>query len=820
MQDRSLENMASKKKSSGITRYVPAMLISIGLVFALLVAPKFTSWSRPIFYKMFLLGKGAPPTSNSVAIVSIPANNNQPTRLGEPTRLEALNVAKAILKYHPSVLVLNLPSKLTSDSNNIDKKNVSGNVVLGHDLLLLKPWTFSDASVQEYPAIISKSMYTLLDAPTVKLNLSMGDNPILSDSLSKWHFPSTGFSAPLTSTLSSQNIFSIPAFARLGHGVVANLGIESVRRALSIPAEKVAYLDGIGILFNATHVLPVNKEGEMFLRFHAKDGIAHFNSEKILSSSLDAEALKNKIVFLDFADENPVLIATVAGHLTSTAIVAEAAANFVDNLTITSPNWGGILAITLGLLLAILVMALMVLDLGNFITLPLSILLAALYPVISFIIFLKSSWWLSPELPIFMVLAVFIPFALTTLTKLFLPTSVKKSTSNSDIISNQSSNPQANSSIASLEKSVHVNTNLSSQPFALAGGSVNTNESRSPSVAPALSPSQAQQFIDPRDPPIISGSEANDSKDSLPRHAHATTQATPVITVTHPGTLTEDIERDAKGMLLRLGKYQIVRKMGFGSAGDVFEGVDSKMGRRVAIKTITKNGPAHFDKAAERFVIEAKAAGSLNHPCINTVYDFGTIGDVSYMVLEHLDGITLSQWMRNQPTPPTPASVIPWLQQISSALDYAHSHKVIHRDLKPSNLMVVNGGSTIKLLDFGIAKLEDVGLTQTGMTVGTPSYMSPEQLSGFKVQATSDQYGLAVVIYQLLTYKLPYIGTKIPELCNRILKNDLVPIMEVNPNISPVFWEALKKGLAKSPEARYGSCTELVQALSQALSQS
>jgi serine/threonine-protein kinase len=280
----------------------------------------------------------------------------------------------------------------------------------------------------------------------------------------------------------------------------------------------------------------------------------------------------------------------------------------------------------------------------------------------------------------------------------------------------------------------------------------------------------------------------------------------------HTGTISDEIERDAKGGLIRVGKYRIVRKMGFGSGGDVFEGFDTHMGRKVAIKTITKEAAAHFDRAQERFVVEAKAAGSLNHPCINTIYDFGTIRDVSYMVLEYLDGITLSQWMRTNPTP-HPRQVAPWVQQVASALDYAHSQKVIHRDLKPANLMVVHQGATIKLLDFGIAKLEDVGLTQTGMTVGTPSYMSPEQLTGSKVTPASDQYGLAVVLYQLYTYKLPYQGTKIPELCNRILKNEIIPIADINPALGGTFWEVLRKALNKAPEERWPNCMALCQAL-------
>jgi serine/threonine-protein kinase len=315
------------------------------------------------------------------------------------------------------------------------------------------------------------------------------------------------------------------------------------------------------------------------------------------------------------------------------------------------------------------------------------------------------------------------------------------------------------------------------------------------------------------------------ARPSAPRERQGAPAAAPVSAAPRPAPAaspsppaSEDgIERDAKGGLVRIGRYRIVRKMGFGSAGDVFEGFDPQMGRRVAIKTITRQASMRFDRASERFVVEARAAGSLNHPCINTIYDFGAIRDVSYMVLEYLDGVTLSQWMRGRKQPPRPREVAHWMRQMASALDYAHGHKIIHRDLKPANLMVVDGGSTLKLLDFGIAKMDDVGLTQTGMTVGTPSYMSPEQLAGAKVGPASDQYGFAVVLYQLLAFRLPYIGTKIPELCNRILKNDLVPLGETDPALGGGFWEALRKGLSRSPEDRYPDCQALVAALEAAM---
>ncbi len=275
-----------------------------------------------------------------------------------------------------------------------------------------------------------------------------------------------------------------------------------------------------------------------------------------------------------------------------------------------------------------------------------------------------------------------------------------------------------------------------------------------------------------------------------------------------PPSAESGLERDAQGQLTRLGRYRIVRKMSSGSSGDVFEGLDTHMARRVAVKTMARGASLHFDHALERFQVEAKAAGSLNHPNINTVHDFGTLGDVSYMVLEYLDGVTLSQWMRSHPIPPPPA-VQEWVRQIAAALDYAHAHHVIHRDLKPSNLMVVDEGKTVKLLDFGVAKVEDVMLTQTGMTVGTPSYMSPEQLQGEKVTAASDQYSLAVVLYQLYSHRLPYGGSRIPEICGHILKGEFIPLHEANPVLDPAYWEVFLRALRRDPAERFPDCRAL-----------
>ena len=858
---------AAAKGSPSPLRYIPATLVSGFCLAFLLFSPGVSDWSRPWFYGLFLKGKGAPPPTRSVAVVSVDPES------GPLTRESAARLAKSILNLHPSVLAVNLPAALSSASESTsgsgaldaaqdeaqeqgkagESMPTQGSVVLAHGFRAFKPWAFSEAAVKPYPSLLSRSLYPLLDGPGQGLDLPMGEGMEISDSLLKWPSPSTGFSWPL----GRDKVYAVPAFARLGRGVVASMAVEAVRRALGIPAEKVGYLDGVGILLNAGHVLPMDGRGLMFLRFHGPGGIPRIPASRLLDGTADKESIKGKIVFLDAVDPGTPGIATVAGYRSATEIWADAAADAADNMAVTAPAWGGILSVTLGIVFSAVIILAMLLDFGGGAATLMAMLLAVLYPIVAFIVFLKSSWWLPPELPPLMVAAVFFPFAAA---RLLFP----HSRASSPAIPPAPAYDPMLASVALSQNGGGARPAGSLPPgqpvtpargIPLVAGQSVTPARGIPLTAPVqqaqqaqLQPQQFQQpqaprprpqapkerqaapearFSDPRDPPLVASpgpaydpGQAPAQRDAAslqtaPRHAHPNPQPAPAQTpaVAHTGTISDDIERDAKGGLVRVGKYRIVRKMGFGSAGDVFEGFDTHMGRKVAIKTITKNAAAHFDRASERFVLEAKAAGSLNHPCINTVYDFGTIREVSYMVLEYLDGITLSQWMRNHPSPPTPGNVAHWLQQISSALDYAHSHKVIHRDLKPSNLMVVNNGATIKLLDFGIAKMEDVGLTQTGMTVGTPSYMSPEQLSGIKVNPASDQYGLAVVIYQLLTYKLPYIGTKIPELCNRILKNDLVPITEANPVLGGAFWDALRKALAKTPEERYGSCTEMYQAL-------
>ncbi len=814
-------------------RYLPATLVSVFLAALLAAFPGATDWAQPGMFALFLKAKGPPAPSLTTVIVTGEAAP------GMPDRAAVARLARAIMNQHPAALAIDLPANWPSGGTGATAGSVSdpvgsdageslpsGSIIIGHDFTGFKSSTFTDAVVQVHGPLVSHSLYPLLDGPGGP-DLPTGEGLRLSDSLWKSTGLSTGFRS-----LSKTPIITIPAFARLGRGVVANFAVEAARRTLGVSAEKVAFVEGVGALLGQDHVVPLDGHGVTAVRFYAHDGISRIAGASLLDGSLPKDALRGKLVFLDPGYPSPQ-VPTAVGRMPSAELWANAAANLLDRSTLSLPSWGGTLAVTLGVLFAVVAGISVFLEFSGAAIFGLAVLLGAAFPLLSLAVFMTTSSWLPPVLPPLMVAAVYIPF---TLSRLVFPARNSLRTIppgpayEQVLVSIAPDSPRVTGALPVMAMTPgrgtpRVNANAATpqnqNPIPPPPPRPRAPMERAAAGVPDASPSPApSRFVDPRDPPILP-TPSHPQASHAPAAAPSPTPAAPapraparaVAAPAHTGNIADDIERDSKGGLVRVGKYRIIRKMGFGSAGDVFEGLDTHMGRKVAIKTITKNAPSHFDRAAERFVLEAKAAGSLNHPCINTVYDFGTVREVSYMVLEYLDGITLSQWMRNNPTPPRPDVVSHWLEQICSAMDYAHSHKVIHRDLKPSNLMIVNNGATIKLLDFGIAKIDDVGLTQTGMTVGTPSYMSPEQLSGLKVGPTSDQYGLAVVIYQLFTYKLPYLGTKIPELCNRILKNDLVPITDANPSLGAAFWEALRKGLAKTPEDRYPSCMAMCQAL-------
>jgi serine/threonine-protein kinase len=261
-----------------------------------------------------------------------------------------------------------------------------------------------------------------------------------------------------------------------------------------------------------------------------------------------------------------------------------------------------------------------------------------------------------------------------------------------------------------------------------------------------------------------------------------------------------------------IGKYEIRRELGRGAMGIVYEAFDPAIKRIVALKTIRADQLAgeNAETVVVRFRREAQAAGRLNHPNIVAIYDFGEEGGTSYIAMELVRGRELKECFEANERFKL-ADVVRIMTQILDALDYSHRQGVIHRDVKPANIFLLADGS-VKVADFGIAHIESSSLTQVGTVMGTPSYMSPEQIMGLPVDGRSDLFSAGVILYQFLTGERPFAGSATTTM-QKVLKEDPLPPSTLNVQLPPGMDAVVRKALAKRAEERYQSAREFADAL-------
>jgi len=265
----------------------------------------------------------------------------------------------------------------------------------------------------------------------------------------------------------------------------------------------------------------------------------------------------------------------------------------------------------------------------------------------------------------------------------------------------------------------------------------------------------------------------------------------------------------------RLGRYQLIHEIGKGAMGVVYRARDPMINREVALKVIPLAAEFEGDEledARAKFFREAEMAGRLSHPHIVTIYDAGEHDGTAYIAMELLRGQHLVEYTAAARLLP-PAIAIELVARLAGALHYAHQQSVVHRDIKPANIMFDAPSGELKITDFGIARLTDAGRTRTGVVLGTPSFMSPEQLQGRAVTGSSDLFSLGVTLFQLLTGQLPFRGDSMPALMLKIAQEPHPRIRSVRPDLPVGLDELFERVLAKVPAARIASGAALAQAL-------
>ena len=267
-----------------------------------------------------------------------------------------------------------------------------------------------------------------------------------------------------------------------------------------------------------------------------------------------------------------------------------------------------------------------------------------------------------------------------------------------------------------------------------------------------------------------------------------------------------------------IGKYAITRPLGKGAMGMVYEGFDPVIERKVAIKTILSEhlDAADMEEALARFKREAQAAGRLQHPGIVAVFEYGNDADMAFIVMEYVEGRELKAALASGQRFEV-IEIFEIMKQLLTALDYSHKQGVVHRDIKPANVMLVMPGPKVKIMDFGIARLDTSSLTQAGTVVGTPTHMAPEQLMGIPADGRADIWSSGVILYELLTGSSPFLAETPAAVMHNVLQGEPAPPSSLNPSIPRGFDGVVARALAKKADERFRTAREFQAALLMAL---
>jgi len=571
---------------------------------------------------------------------------------------------------------------------------------------------------------------------------------------------------------------------------------------------------GDGIYFkvspSSTIKTPViDYQMKTLLSWNAGPGVAFHQTpfSKVYKKEIQTDLFKDKIVIIGAtaAGVADIYVTPVSGKLPGVEFIANSVAGILNQRFIARPMWVILLEICMLLIFGAFisfVLPRLKAGMGAITTLGLFLI----YLTAGFILFFSNSIWVKISPPLILLIAGYI----LIISKRFLITEKTKEKVEADSVETNKmlglSFQQQGMLDLALEKFRKISIDEEGTKDLLYNLGLDFERKRQFSKALAT-----YKII------IGDGRNFKDLDERIPKLKGA--EATMIFGGSgggHPGDIGATLmDMDTKPTL---GRYQVVNELGRGAMGVVYKGEDPKIHRTVAIKTVRLSD---FDEdmvgeMKERFFREAESAGLLTHPNIVTIYDAGEEHDLAYIAMEFLKGHDLDEYTKKEHLLPM-RETISIVAQVADALDYAHGKGIVHRDIKPANIMMLDETREVKVTDFGIARITASSKTKTGVILGTPSYMSPEQVAGRKVDGRSDIFSLGVVLFELIAGKKPFAGEDMTSLMYKVAREKHPSIRSINPKTPPVMEKIIDKALEKDPEKRYQKAGQMAEHLKMVL---
>lgn len=615
-----------------------------------------------------------------------------------------------------------------------------------------------------------------------------------------------------------------------------SLSLISAARFFNVAPSDITVTENKKISIGVDHELPISPRSDFFVNFSSGQAFSTFSAADILGEGFDFNRLKNKVILIGLDDLNAdeIFDTPVKTSVSPLYIQASTIENIINNnMVAENHNSTGIDLLVLFALGGLCAFVLPRVSLMHrFIILGgLLIVLANLtYIMLSSLSILTETIFFAFEILVFMAAAPILDSELitgetkakstkTAKTLKAEARSLEVTEANAPVreITQSENDPEVQETAAvsfndSGDQPAHDHQTIDFDPGASDKTTATAIDSDS-DLSASMSDSE----------PLVISSDRGDTPDQIVDPDTGLALDDSQANLSEPNLVDQPIDKkDSQGFIMptkpsdikSLGRYQVQGVLGKGAMGLVYKGIDPAINRAVALKTIRLdfvNDPDEMAELKDRLFQEARAAGKLSHPNIVTIYDVGSEGPLQYIAMEYLEGRTLEDMIAKK-TKFNYRIIAQIIVQICGALEYAHNMGIIHRDIKPANIMV-RSDYRIKVMDYGIAKIDSHSMTKTGIAMGTPNYISPEQLKGLKPDRRGDIFSLGVVMYEMLLGKRPFGGDNITSLIYSILNTEPDKPSSVNPQIPMIFDRIIEKTMAKKPEDRFQTAAEVAESL-------